>query len=244
MKKRLQAILQRLLGFRNYLFLFSLYKSKTITRDTNEGDFSHFLSLLTPDSIVLDIGANIGIMTSNLALKVNQGKVFAFEPMPDNIFTLKRIINYFKLKNVVLFECALGNETKKTEMILPVVQSVKMQGLAHVVDDSITDFNEGITFSVPQYRLDDIPELRNLPVHAIKIDVENFEHQVFLGGIQLISTNKPIVYCELWDNDNRKKCIDLMQQLSYGVFVLVNNTLTPFDSSLHNTQNFFFLYRS
>lgn len=244
MKKLVQAILQRLLGFRNYLFVFSIYKSKTITRDTNEGDFSHFLSLLNEDSIVLDIGANIGIMTSNLAQKVTKGKVFAFEPIPDNIFTLKRIINYFNLNNVTLFEYALGNETKETQMVLPVVQSVKMQGLAHVVDESITTFNDGITFSVHQYRLDDMPELQNLPIHAIKIDVENFEYQVFLGGKELIRKNKPVIYCELWDNDNRKWCMELMQQLHYQMYVLVKNTLVLFDASKHHTQNFFFLPRS
>ncbi|MES2780807.1 MAG: FkbM family methyltransferase [Bacteroidota bacterium] len=243
MKKLIQAILQRILGFRNYLFVFSLYKSKTITHDRNEGDFSHFLSLIKPNAVVLDIGANIGIMTSNLAQKVTQGKVYAFEPMPDNVITLKRVLSFYRLTNVTLFECALGNEAKETQMVLPVVQAVKMQGLAHVIDKSITEFNEGITFSVPQYRLDDIPELQDTPVHAIKIDVENFEYQVFLGAQQLIRTFKPIIYCELWDNENRKQCFALMQQLEYQTYVLIHNTLVLFDNTQHKTQNFFFLPR-
>ncbi|AMS26370.1 hypothetical protein AEM51_04390 [Bacteroidetes bacterium UKL13-3] len=241
MKKLIQAILQRLLGFRNYLFVFALYKSKTIAQDSNEGDFSHFLSLIKPDETALDIGANIGIMTSNIAKKATRGKVFAFEPMPDNIATLKRVIHFYNLQNVTLFECALGNEAKETQMVLPVVQSVKMQGLAHVVDKSITEFNSGITFSVPQYRLDDIPELQNIPIHAIKIDVENFEYQVFLGGQKLIGNNKPIIYCELWDNENRQNCFQFLQQLDYQTYVLQRNKLVLFNPMEYTTQNFFFL---
>ncbi len=241
MKKLIQAILQRVFGFRNYLFLFSLYKVKTIASDQNEGDFSYFLSMVKPASNVLDIGANIGIMTTNLAGKAKQGTVFAFEPIPDNIATLKRVIGFHQLKNVQLFECALGNENKQTEMVLPVVSAVKMQGLAHVIDKSITEFNEGISFSVPQYRLDDLQELQNTQIDAIKIDVENFEYQVFLGAKQLIQKNKPVIYCELWDNDNRQNCFGLMTELGYSINVLQQNSLVTFDSAKHNTQNFFFV---
>ncbi len=212
-----------------------------IAYDKNEGDFSHFLSLIKPDANVLDIGANIGIMTSNLAQKVTRGKVFAFEPMPDNMTTLKRVLAYLRLTNVTLFEYALGNETKETQMVLPVVKAVKMQGLAHVIDKTITEYNEGITFSVPQYRLDDIPELKNTPIHAIKIDVENFEYQVFLGAQKLIEKYKPVIYCELWDNDNRQQCFKLLQQMDYQIAVLIQHTLVPFDAAKHRTQNFFFL---
>lgn len=190
---------------------------------------------------MLDIGANIGIMTSNLAIKANQGKVFAFEPMPDNIKTLKRIIRFHKLTNVHLFEYALGNETKQTQMVLPVVSAVKMQGLAHVIDQSITEFNDGITFSVPQYRLDDIPELQQITIDAIKIDVENFEYQVFLGARQLILKNKPVIYCELWDNQNRRNCFELMKEFGYSIRILNGKALVAFDSELHQTQNFFFV---
>ena len=243
LKKLIQAILQRLVGFRNYLFVFSLYKSKTITNDKHEGDFSYFLSLIKATSNVLDIGANIGIMTTNLAAKAYQGKVFAFEPIPDNIATLKRVIRFNKLTNVQLFECALGNEAKQTQMVLPVISAVKMQGLAHIIDKSITEFNDGLTFTVEQYRIDDLPELQQVKIDAIKIDVENFEYQVFLGAKQLITSNKPVIYCELWDNENRKNCFDLMQQMDYQTYILLNKELVLFDFKKHTTQNFFFLHK-
>jgi len=241
LKKIIQAILQRTLGFGNYLFVFAIYKSLTIKSDSKEGDFHYLLKLLSEKDNVLDIGANIGIMTTNLAKKVNQGKVFSFEPMPDNISTLKKIIGFFKLKNVVLYEIALGNENKEIEMIMPVVDAVKMQGLSHVVDESMTDFNEGITFKVKQVKLDDLEELKNIPIKAIKIDVENFEYQVFCGARNLIVKNKPVIYCELWDNENRYNCFNFFKEIGFAVKVLVGDHLEVFDSKKHSAQNFFFM---
>jgi len=241
LKKIIQAILQRILGFGNYLFVFAIYKSLTIKSDSKEGDFRYLLQLISSTDNVLDIGANIGIMTSNLSKKIKQGKVFAFEPMPDNIRTLKKIIRFFKLTNVQLFEIALGNENKEIEMVLPVVSTVKMQGLAHVVDDSITEFNDGIRFKVPQVKLDDIDELKNVPIKAIKIDVENFEYQVFCGAKNLIIKNKPSIYCELWDNENRQNCFAFFKEIGFDIKVLINGKLEHFDNKKHHAQNFFFM---
>jgi hypothetical protein len=117
-----------------------------------------------------------------------------------------------------------------------------MQGLEHIIYKSITEFNDGITFSVPQYRLDDIPELQNLSIDAIKIDVENFEYQVFLGAKHLIIQHKPIIYCELWNNENRVKCLELMKEWGYSIFVLQENKLVSLELHSYQTQNFFFIY--
>ncbi len=241
MKKVIQAILQRILGFGNYLFVFAIYKSLTIKSDAKEGDFRYLLTLLSENDQVLDIGANIGIMTTNLAKKVNHGKVFAFEPMPDNIQTLKKIIRFFNLTNVTIFENALGNENKEIEMVLPVVSAVKMQGLAHVVDESMTDFNDGIKFKVQQLRLDEMKELDSIPIKAIKIDVENFEYQVFCGAKNLIIKNKPAIYCELWDNENRYNCFNFFDSIGYSTKVLIGEQLVKFDKQKHASQNFFFM---
>src|SRR4051812_11915046 len=109
MKSSVKYILHKLLGFKNYLFVFSLFKIYTLKRDKNEKDFFTFLSLVPPDTAVLDIGANIGIMTVHLARSIKNVTVYSFEPMPNNISAFKRVVRFFKLNNVTLFEIALGN---------------------------------------------------------------------------------------------------------------------------------------
>ena len=243
MKNKAKYILHTLLGFRNYLFVFSLYKIYTLKKDRNEKDFFQFLKLIPENTIVLDIGANIGIMTVHLARTIKGITVYSFEPMPNNINALKRIINYFKLKNVKICELALGNTEGEVEMVMPVIANVRMQGLSHVVHHSITEFNEGEKFKVPLVMLDKMDELMNAGqrVSAIKIDVENYEYFVLDGARNLITKHKPIVYAELWENENREKCFALFNNLSYKTFVVVDNTTIEYDRKKHVTQNFIFL---
>ena len=243
MKSGIKYILHKLLGFKNYLFVFSLFKIKTLKSDKNEKDFFAFLKLIPENTAVLDIGANIGIMTVHLARSIKGVTVYSFEPMPKNINAFKRIVHYFKLKNVKLFEIALGNSEGEVEMVMPVIANVRMQGLSHVIHDSIPDNNEGERFKVPLKMLDKMEELMNASqrISAIKIDVENFEFFVLEGAKQLITKNKPIVYAELWENENRDKCFELFKSLNYKTVVVIDNKAIEFNPEIHKTQNFIFL---
>lgn len=243
MKNTVKYILHKLFGFKNYLFIFSLYKILTLRKDKNEKDFFAFLHLIPANTAVLDIGANIGVMTVHLARTVKGSTVYSFEPMLNNISTFKRIIKYFKLQNVKLFEIALGNSEGEVEMVMPVISSVRMQGLSHVVHDSIPENNEGERFKVPLKMLDNMIELVNAPqrISAIKIDVENFEFFVLDGAKQLIAKNRPVVYAELWENENREKCFDLFKKLNYKTVVVVDKKAVEFNPAIHKTQNFIFL---
>jgi len=241
MKKLLQASLQRILGFERYLFLFSWFKIKTLKWDKKEGDFNFFLSLLGKDAHVMDIGANIGIMTGLLARHCPQGKIFAFEPIPENFRALERIVRFLKVEHVNCFQLALGNEQKKVEMLMPIMQGVQMQGLSHVSHETIEGFDTPQrTYEVMQERLDDLPFWKESPIHAIKIDVENYEAFVLQGGREMLKKHKPIIYAELWENENRQLCFDLLTEIGYGIFILDKNELTPFKSDIHKKQNFFF----
>ncbi|MEM7036981.1 MAG: FkbM family methyltransferase [Bacteroidota bacterium] len=240
MKKFVQKSLQKLLGFRRYLFWFSWFKIKTLSWDRKEGDFNHFLSLIPKDGKVLDIGANIGIMAVPLAKHCKQGEVHAIDPIPENFDALSRITGHFKLKNIHLYDFALGEKPGELEMVMPEVKGVQMQGLSHVVHDSIEDFNEGRRFKVPVHRLDDLDFVQD--VKAIKIDVENFEYFVFKGAEATLRRYKPMIYCELWANENRDKCFELLRdELGYSIQVLSGGKLVPFNPETHENQNFFFI---
>ena len=80
-----------------------------------------------------------------------------------------------------------------------------------------------------------------LPITAIKLDVENFEYFVLDGGKQTIIKHRPIIYTELWENENRDKCFNFIRNLNYSIKVLQNNELVDFDKKIHTTQNFFFI---
>src|ERR1700724_4253990 len=69
------------------------------------------LSLLNEGDIAVDIGANIGVYTLNMAQRIGaMGKVYAFEPEPTNFELLTKNVRENNLTNVICPELALSNK--------------------------------------------------------------------------------------------------------------------------------------
>ena len=170
----MKYLLQRMLGFRTYLYVFALFKIRTLKADSKEKDFFHFLSLLEDGKgAVLDVGANIGIMTVHLSRKVPNSTIHAFEPIPENLSVLRKVTDKFRVSRLKIYETAVGDHEGEVKMILPRNGKTRMQGLSHVKHESITEWNEGDEYAVPLNTLDNL--LNGEPIQGIKIDVENFE---------------------------------------------------------------------
>ena len=239
LKNTVKLFLQKILGYDNFLFYFSIYTVGRLRNNKHEREFVYFMDMIPNEGTVLDIGANIGVMSVSLAKKLDKAQVYAFEPIPNNLKGLKRIVAHYKLSNIRVFENALGEAPGELKMVLPVIDKLKMQGLSHVVrpgDDS--EWNKGEFYTVPVKRLDDMEDLTSLPrITAIKIDVENFEYYVFKGAEALLRKHKPIIYCELWANEMREKTLDLLRGYGYAVKVFDGNGLVPYTTQ--DDVNFF-----
>jgi FkbM family methyltransferase len=238
MKNFVKYILQKTLGYERYLYVFSKYKIRTLKNDAKEKDFFAFIDAIEKEGAILDVGANIGIMTYHLATRFKDRKIIAIEPMPNNFAILKRIVDKNKLTNVELVANAVGEEKAVLKMVLPLNGKVKMQGLAHVVHDSIDEWNEGEQIDVNCERLDDITN--GAKIAGIKMDIENFEFFALKGAADLLKRDKPVVYLELWENENRDKCFEFLRTLAYQAFIQSDNGLIPFDPASHKKQNFIF----
>jgi FkbM family methyltransferase len=243
MKNRIKAFLQAWLGYERYLRLFAWFKVRTLRWDRREKDFFHFLSRVPEDGVVLDVGANLGFLCVHLARRVSRGAVIAFEPLPDNHHVLRRMVRRFALRNVEIYPWAVGDRNGTVSMVLPVQGKARQQGLGHVVEAG-RDHEAGIAFEVPVHRLDDVPEVNNpwTRVAAIKIDVENFERFVLRGAMEVLQRDRPLVYLELWDNENRRECFAIAESLGYRVMVFDGHRLVPFEPVNHRAYgNFFFV---
>jgi len=204
------------------------------------------MKLIPANGIILDLGANIGVTSYHLAKKFPDSTVLSFEPLELNMNTLKRIKRKFKLNNIRVFQVAVGENEGNIEMVMPVIKHVPMHGLSHVVEEGYPDKNEGHKYQVPLVRLDSFRELNNTnkPLTAMKIDVENFEYHVLKGAENLIKKHRPVIYCELWENENRKKCISLLNKLEYSALILYKKELIPIDQATVEKHNFFFVPES
>lgn len=240
LKNSVKRLLQGLLGFDTYLKVFARYKISTLKKDKNEGDFFVFMSLLKDDGLILDVGANLGIMTWHLLKNFHNAEVWAFEPIPENNKILRAVTDKFKSDRFKIVDTALGDKIGTAKMVLPNVARVKMQGLSHVVHESIDAFNEGDFYEVSMDTLDNLID-DSKRVQGIKLDVENFEYFVLKGGEKLIERDKPIIYTELWPNENRQKCLEFIISKGYTIKVYTGDKLIDYSSETYTGQNFFFI---
>lgn len=240
MKTLILRILHATLGYERYLRVFSRWKIRTLASDSRKADFLFFNHILAQDATVFVIGACTGITTIPLAKGYPNRTVFAYEPEPLSYKALKSLVEHFRLTNVSTFPVALGNATGSAEFILPIVGGVKKQGIAHIKDPSITRFNEGISESVAIFRLDEREELNKTKPTGIKLVAENFELEILEGAKNVLLSHRPLIYCELWDNEKRQPVLELIASYGYAVFYRKGDLLLPYDPARYSGKNFFF----
>ena len=240
MKSLTIKILHIIFGYENYLNIFSIFKIQTLSFDSRKSDFLFFETLLSNQANILVIGACTGITTIPLANKHSQRTIFAYEPSSYNYKALNRVISHYKLKNIHTYNIGLGNMTGGKELILPIVNGIKKQGMAHIKDPSILEYNDGIKETIYVDRLDERTEIQQIKIEGIKMVAENFELQILEGARMMIKKNKPLIYCELWHNEKRQPVFDLIKSYNYEIYYEKNGQLTPYQENEYNGKNFFF----
>src|SRR5579884_295388 len=238
MKKRLKRVLQRLLGLHAYLVLHGVLLANTIRFRSNEGGILQLIRRLQPDACVLDIGANVGAMTLLLARKCRKGRVYGFEPIPENFHAAQTLLRLLRVHNAQLFEYALGDREETVEMVTPDYNGVTMSGLSYVVTAAHPRRNGGAVYRVPLVPLDSVATLRNARIDAMKIDVEEHEQYVLRGARETIERNRPIIYCELWAAENRQNVMEFLKELHYVPYVATNRRLCPYEENPRAGINF------
>lgn len=233
------------MGIQRYLYWFSIFKIKTIRKDGKERGFFKFLDLCEKqDGVILDIGANIGVMSYHSVNRYPERITHAFEPMPVNLEVLRKIKARYNLDQLKIHDFALGEHSGEIEMVLPQENKVTLHGLAHVVDPKMEVFNEGDKFKVRLQTLDEwMSNERIDQISGIKLDVENFEIEVLKGAVKTIQQFRPIITTELWDNQNRTDCLNFFEENNYACYGVVKEQLEVYDPSKHDTQNFILIPR-
>src|SRR5262245_23354762 len=69
-----------------------------------------FEQMVTEGSVVFDLGAHVGFYTLLAAVLVGpRGKVYAFEPLPENIYFLKEHLRLNRITNVTVIDRAVSD---------------------------------------------------------------------------------------------------------------------------------------
>jgi FkbM family methyltransferase len=181
-----------------------------------------------PEDIVIDIGANIGYYTLQIAQKVGpKGFVLAIEVNPLNYQYLQRNIYLNGYKNVITKQMAAWNQ----ETYLDLIMSKTSEG--HTVKENwANNTRRKHNFTQNKVRVKAAP-IDNLvkqyqleKVDWIKIDVEGAEFEVLQGLRNTIKAFKPKLLVESYDNQGLRKFLE-----HYGY------TVNPIDDKIISLNN-------
>ncbi len=144
--------------------------------------------LAEPEELVIDVGANIGQMTSALAARLApRGKVIAFEPHPEIFRRLAENAARWRAMpeapSIELRQLALSDRVGEGELNMSTAFDWNM-GSASVRDNGDLIGHAGQAARVPLRRLDD--EIGGLKVGVMKLDVEGHERDVLGGADRLL----------------------------------------------------------
>ena len=166
-------------GFERHMFFHGTYEPATIAL---------FNRLIKPGDTVIDIGANLGVMTLAAAKLVGEtGKVIAFEPHPGIFARLQENVRLNGFPNVAIHQCALGSQPGKLTLYDRPAIGI---GGASLVSGAGGQPSAEVQVS----RLDDI--LVGAAPAFIKMDVEGFEVEVLKGAPETLQRCKTAIVME------------------------------------------------
>lgn len=168
-----------------------------------------FERIITPGSVVYDIGANVGYFSLLAAVLVKpEGHVVAFEPLPRNIRYLRKHIELNKLTNITVIEGAVSDHAG--EAFFDLGASTAM---GHIADVG--------ALSVRLVSLDQMLADRKIqPPNYMKIDVEGAEYDVLCGARRLLTVHRPLLFLDTHNRQAHNLTIAFLDTLGYRYEVL------------------------
>lgn len=150
-------------------------------------------SHLKPGGVFYDIGANIGFFSIIGAKLVGDtGKVYAFEPVPDNAAKIRHNARLNNFSQITVIEKAVSGSTGKGELLL----TRNIGGHTLTSADRPPDVQSSMT--VDLVSIDDLIARGELtPPTLVKVDVEGAELDVLQGMRQTLAQYQPLVVYEI-----------------------------------------------
>ena len=176
-----------------------------------------FESLVKKGSVVFDIGAHVGYYSLLASVLVGQGgKVYAFEPLPRNLFYLKEHIRINNIYNVTLIDAAVSDFTGWTSF--------------HEIPGTLGSFRGRIAptgkLKVRTIKLDELIERGEIPIpNFVKIDIEGNEMLALSGATSLLADAHPTVILSTHGLSIHKECCHFLISQGYRLSSIDNKDI-------------------
>ncbi|MEG5136508.1 MULTISPECIES: FkbM family methyltransferase [unclassified Microcoleus] len=169
------------------------------------------INLLKPESVFVDIGANIGYYTLLASsLLQNSGKVIAFEPNPLNLQLMYASIVENRFSNITVYPLAVSD----SQQILGFSTESSNGNVSNINNEMF----------VPAIKGDDLL-VQEKQINLIKLDIEKHEPWAIRGMDKTIKKHRPIIITEFHEAVGQEY---LEQIKEYGY----NLGIIDYDSSI------------
>jgi FkbM family methyltransferase len=186
---------------------------------TSEIELNYVCRLVPKGAVTVDVGANCGLYTRELARCSRQ--VHAFEPARQMADLLRRT----SASNVTVHEVAVSDQDGVATLSVPVDGDQAVHSLASI--EQRQDAKPCATELVRTARLDGLVRDH---VAFVKIDVEGHELSVLQGATGIIERSRPIFLVEAEERHHEKTTaalFDFFRQRQYeGLFVMDGEALS------------------
>ncbi len=169
-------------------------------------------SKLKAGDVFYDLGANIGLFSLIAARIVSPaGRVFSFEPDPQNALRLRRNLEQNGFSNATVVESGVWSST--TDLSFAVApESSPDRGVGTFMPGDAAAQN----LSIHVVSLDDFTRTAPVPT-AIKCDVEGAELEVLKGARNVLAKSRPWILCEMHSPENDRDGRKFLAELGYSI---------------------------
>jgi len=154
--------------------------------------------LVGAGDIAIDVGANIGYFTVQLAdLAGSEGRVYAFEPDPRNFRLLMRTVERNRWSHVTAYQQAVSNQSGEMDLYLTrswASNTLRPQRRIPATRVEVVSLDEAL------------PEIED--VRFVKIDVDGSEARVIEGMAGMIRRSPRLVVLAEYEPGNLRRYLD------------------------------------
>lgn len=220
-----------------------LTRWRAATFASKEPETLDWIDSLPTDSVIWDIGANIGLYTLYAAQK-RQCRVWAFEPSVFNLELLARnIYNNGMVKQVCIVPFALSDHSGFSELHM---SSTAWSGALSTFGEKYgwdgKEISQVFEFKTIGLTMEDAVNKLGLPVpDYIKIDVDGIEHLILSGGKEILKFVKG-VHIEVNDafHEQAEQCSKILSDAGLRLESkrhsdMIENSETGFSDTFNQT---------
>jgi len=203
----------------------AFYRAKTLL--TKEPETIAWLNKIKTNSVIYDIGANVGVY-SIYAAAMRDCRVMSFEPSFLNLELLFRNIQTNNLQDkITIVPLSLSNKSQIEDFYMQ--EGDNIWGGAHNSSGSNksqdgTDMQKFKTSSQIALSLDDLVNIFNLPTPShIKIDVDGLEDRVLQGGLNTFGNTKSIlIEIDAKNTDKNREIQSVLSNLGFVKLISID----------------------